>query len=52
MKSLHTVEEAAAIIKEGKLLMLAGDHSVMQSLPKGNWIGGTIPYFMADQESA
>jgi len=46
MKVLKSVEEVTADINAGKLLMLAGDDAVMSKLPKGTWIGGTIPYFM------
>jgi hypothetical protein len=43
---LHTVGEVAALISEGKTLLLSGDESLLDQLPDGNWIGGTIPYFM------
>lgn len=46
---LITVEEAKAKIEQGKLLFLAGDEALLSQLPKGDWIGGTIPYFMTDQ---
>ncbi len=49
MKALNSVEEVKGLIAEGKTLLLAGDESVMKLLPKGNWIGGTIPYFMGDE---
>ena len=39
-------EEAENLVKSGRQLILAGDESVLQKLPKGNWIGGSIPYFM------
>lgn len=29
---------------------VSGDESLLASLPKGNWIGGTIPYLMTDEE--
>lgn len=48
-QSLHTIEEAAKKILEGRKLLLAGDESALARLPKGEWIGGTIPYFMAEQ---
>lgn len=28
------------------MLFLAGDEELLKQLPKGNWIAGTIPYFM------
>jgi hypothetical protein len=36
----------ASRIGSGKSLFLAGDENLLKRLPKGNWIGGTIPYFM------
>jgi hypothetical protein len=36
----------ASKIESGKTLFLAGDESLLKRLPKGKWIGGTIPYFM------
>ncbi len=39
-------DEAAALIRAGHFLMIAGDEALLRSLPAGNWIGGTIPYFM------
>jgi hypothetical protein len=43
---LLTPEEAAALIRGGGALLLAGDEAVLRQLPAGDWIGGTIPYFM------
>ena len=43
---LLTVEETIKKIQEGLLLSLAGDENVLRALPAGQWIGGTIPYFM------
>ncbi|MBI5494520.1 MAG: hypothetical protein HY904_05790 [Deltaproteobacteria bacterium] len=40
------IAAAEAAIKTGKFLFLAGDERVLSRLPRGNWIGGTIPYFM------
>jgi hypothetical protein len=39
-------ENLASWIKSGRTFFLAGDESLLRRLPKGNWIGGTIPYFM------
>jgi len=33
-------------IVAGKRLLLAGEESLLRQLPGGQWIGGTIPYFM------
>jgi len=47
-KSMMTVGEASALIKNGAKLFVAGDESLLTSLPRGEWIGGTIPYFMTE----
>ena len=47
--TLLTVQETAALINAGKVLTLAGAEDLLAQLPKGNWIGGTIPYFIADE---
>lgn len=46
MNELITIEAAAALIRAGRPLSLAGPESALDQLPAGNWIGGTIPYFM------
>ena len=38
-----------AMIKNGDYLVIAGDEKVLRSLPSGNWIAGTIPYFMTSE---
>jgi Family of unknown function (DUF6976) len=43
---LYDIDEVAALIRRGGGLLLAGEEAVLQKLPHGNWIGGTIPYFM------
>ena len=43
---LHVVQKK---ISEGRSLLLAGDEAVLQQLPKGNWVGGTIPYFTTQE---
>lgn len=46
MNKLITVQAAIELIKSGAALSLAGPESALDQLPAGNWIGGTIPYFM------
>lgn len=46
---LMAVDEARALIDAGRFLMIAGDEALLRRLPAGNWIGGSIPYFMAEQ---
>ena len=40
--------EVTQKILNGEFLVLAGDRQVLDGLPSGNWIGGTIPYFMGE----
>ena len=46
---MYTVDEVKELIREHKTLMLAAAEPVLRSLPTGNWIGGTTPYFMGDE---
>jgi hypothetical protein len=43
---LHSITEVNRKIATGKPLLLAGSEEALRQLTKGNWIGGTIPYFM------
>lgn len=38
------------LINQGRKLILSGDASQLSKLPKGNWIGGSIPYFYLENE--
>ena len=46
MNKMITVQAAAELILKGVPLSLAGPESALDQLPAGNWIAGTIPYFM------
>jgi hypothetical protein len=46
---MNSINEVKEMIAAGKLLLLAGDEAGLRELPKGSWIGGTVPYFMAEQ---
>ncbi len=46
-QKLYTLDQAKQIIEQEKLLVIAGDEKLLRKLPKGKWIGGTIPYFMS-----
>lgn len=46
---LFTIEEVIEKIKKGEKLILAGDEKALSKIPAGTWIGGTIPYFMAEE---
>ncbi|WP_045855577.1 DUF6976 family protein [Teredinibacter purpureus] len=42
-------DEVVSMISKGDYMVISGDERVLASLPSGNWIGGTIPYFMTDE---
>lgn len=46
VNGLMNVDAAAVLIEHGVPLSLAGTEAALDKLPRGNWIGGTIPYFM------
>lgn len=46
---LYEVAEVKGLIARGKKLLLAGEETLLRQLPAGNWIGGSIPYFMTEQ---
>jgi hypothetical protein len=48
MNRLITVEQAKDLIATRHYFSFAGSESQLDQLPAGNWIGGTIPYFMTD----
>lgn len=45
-QALMPIARAAELISSGQYLSIAGDEAALRQLPLGNWIGGTIPYFM------
>ncbi|HYH02005.1 MAG TPA: hypothetical protein VEC37_02810 [Bacillota bacterium] len=45
---LYSVPEVVKMISAGKNLILAGESNLLRQLPSGNWIGGSIPYFMLE----
>jgi hypothetical protein len=45
---LHSVSEVQAAIAAGESLFLAGSREALSQLPRGNWVGGTISYFMSE----
>lgn len=48
VRNMFTVEELAVKIASGGWYFLAGEEALLRRLPKGNWIGGTTPYFMTE----
>lgn len=49
MIQLLNIVDASAMIASGATLHIAGDEDALSRLPKGNWIGGTIPYFITPE---
>ncbi|OHE71653.1 MAG: hypothetical protein A2413_02080 [Treponema sp. RIFOXYC1_FULL_61_9] len=45
---LLSIEEAVRLIGKNEILHIAGSEDSLAKLPKGKWIGGTIPYFMTE----
>jgi len=45
---LKTVSETSAMIEEGKWLHISGAEVLLRQLPKGNWIGGSLEYFIGE----
>ena len=43
---LHTVDAANRLIAQGRRLHVAGEASALARLAPGDWVGGTIPYFL------
>jgi hypothetical protein len=42
-------DELIAKINQGEYLVIAADEDVLAGLPSGNWMAGTIPYFMTTE---
>ena len=49
MNELITIAAASDLIRSGVPLAIAGPEVALDALPRGRWIGGTIPYFMASE---
>jgi len=47
--TLQSISEVQAAIAAGERLFLAGSRSALSQLPRGNWVGGTISYFMTGE---
>jgi hypothetical protein len=46
---LSTIPGVKAAIAAGESLFLAGSREALSQLPRGNWVGGTICYFMTEE---
>lgn len=44
--NVYTLEQLSSEILKGRVLLVSGAEELLMKLPKGNWVGGTIPYFM------
>ena len=49
MSKLYNISEANALIDAGKRLHVAASEAVLAGLHRGEWIGGTIPYFLTKE---
>lgn len=45
-RKLYTKQEVIKFISEEKKMVLSASENMLDQLPKGDWIGGTSPYFM------
>ncbi|WP_136418005.1 hypothetical protein [Herbaspirillum sp. ST 5-3] len=48
-KGMYSLAAVSELVTSGRAILLAGDEALLDQVPRGNWIGGTIPYFMGDQ---
>lgn len=44
--ALMSVDEAAVLLRGGGSYAVAGEEALLKRLPRGRWIGGSIPYFV------
>uniref|UniRef100_I2PY93 Uncharacterized protein n=1 Tax=Desulfovibrio sp. U5L TaxID=596152 RepID=I2PY93_9BACT len=49
-QTISTVADVKQMIEAGRKLLLAGDEDALSQLPKGDWIAGTIPYFISSDQ--
>jgi hypothetical protein len=49
-QDILTSAEVTKLITQGHTLLLAGEEKLLEDLPKGKWIGGTIPYFITPDQ--
>lgn len=49
---LMSLDDTAQLIAGQCFLSIAADERLLRRLPRGNWIGGTIPYFMGQDGGA
>lgn len=49
MTRLINKEQVVSLIKSGKKLLISADSNLLKDLPVGNWVGGSIPYFLTQE---
>ena len=49
LQNIMNVEDVGKLLEKGNTLLLAGEEDLLRKLPKGRWIGGTIPYFITPE---
>lgn len=49
LQNIMNVGDVEKLIEKGKTLLLAGEEDLLRKLPKGRWVGGTIPYFITPE---
>jgi len=49
-QTICSVADVRQKIEAGRKLLLAGDEEALRQLPKGDWIAGTIPYFISHEQ--
>lgn len=49
-QDIMTIGDVEALISGGSTLLLAGEEDLLRRLPKGKWVGGTIPYFITPSQ--
>lgn len=49
-QSILSVSDVQSLIKGGNKLLLAGEEEALKLLPKGDWVAGTIPYFISKEQ--
>lgn len=49
-QNMYSVAEVAKLIQDGRILLVAGEEELLCKLPAGQWLGGTIPYFVAPEK--
>ncbi|MGD9609799.1 MAG: hypothetical protein AB7U59_10350 [Desulfovibrionaceae bacterium] len=49
-QTISNIADVKQKIEAGRKLLLAGDEDALRQLPKGDWIAGTIPYFISSEQ--